>query len=61
MSPVSRPPILEPGRVTPGVWCATCALPSAFACELIHLTDTGVETTATVSYCPECDDWQRVS
>jgi hypothetical protein len=44
-----------PGQITPGVWCNTCALPSAATAEVHLLGKSGVLHIGHVTVCLDCE------
>lgn len=50
---------LIPGDPVFGVWCHWCLLPSAVRLTITRLDSRGVTPAGTVTYCPECDEYDR--
>jgi hypothetical protein len=45
---VSRPRV--------GLWCNTCALPSAWEFDVLRIKDSGVSLVSTFRRCTDCDN-----
>lgn len=50
---------LVPSDPTTGIWCHWCLLPSAVQVKLHTVTSQGVTPAGTVTYCPDCGEYDR--